>query len=470
MNVRTRFSNKLEWIERHGCLVLRKAKIDPKTKSVTIFTNAIRASYPDEFEAQLANTVKAAQLLALSENDILDEEFTVEVVKNNEHVTDELPASESMSFVDDEARTVLEKQLADSRIADERKEITINFVKNLRRSTDEEEVFMQDCVSALEDEGVIDAYEACQIMWDNGDDISDVLGRSFDESQHPRDENGRWTDGSGGDSNSDEDIAKSKTPASDLLARNHKNEPSLEEVKAKLPPEFKVEEQKAQTEMKGRMITQKEFMGANGKYTPERAELHRKIIRELFTDTRIKHSTPPIGTKPVLTLSGGRPAAGKTTSLKKELTEKIKTSFYINADEIQEKLPGYKGRLAGLYNAEAQDVALMAEKVARHMGLNIIYDATLKSKQPAMERVENYLDAGYDVDGYFVHTTPATSVARSADRFLHDPDGLGRYLPPEISFNSRTNESTFDALIPKLRKWALYDNNGAHPKRIAGSL
>jgi predicted ABC-type ATPase len=376
------------------------------------------------------------------------------------------------SSIDEEAmRPIREKYLADARAKEDRKTSTLHFIERLRSSVDDdEEVFMQECVSALEDEGYDDPEYACQIMWENGDDISDVLDRSFDEGQHPRDENGRWTDGSGGSDSSDADIANSKTPAADLLARNHKSELSLEEVKAELPPEFKAEEQKAQAEMKGRMITQKEFMGENGKYTPERAEMHRKIIRELFTDTRIKHATPPLGTKPVLTLSGGRPAAGKTTSLKKELTEKIKTSFYINADEIQEKLPGYKGKLAGLYNAEAQDVALQAEKVARHMGLNIIYDATLKSKQPAMERVENYIDAGYDVDGYFVHTTPATSVARSAARFLGDPDGVGRYLPPEISFNSRTNESTFDALIPKLRKWALYDNNGDKPKRIAGSL
>ena len=345
-------------------------------------------------------------------------------------------------------------------------------VKSLLITKSEESDFMEECIPLMDDAGSDDPEYACQIMWENGDDITDIYSlslRDYDEGKHPRDENGRWTDGSGGDSSSDEDIAKSKSPASDLLERNNKDAPTLEEVKAKLPPEFKAEEKKAQDEMKGRMITQKEFMDENGKYVPERAALHRAIIRELFTDTKIKHATPPIGTKPVLTLSGGRPAAGKTTSLKRELAQKIKTSFYINADEIQEKLPGYKGRLAGLYNAEAQDVALQAEKVARHMGLNIIYDATLKSKQPALERVLNYKEAGYDVDGYFVHTTPATSVARSADRYLHDPDGLGRYLPPEISYNSRTNESTFDALIPHLSKWALYDNNGAHPKRIAGN-
>lgn len=341
--------------------------------------------------------------------------------------------------------------------------------KNLRQRSVDEMDFMQECIELLTDEGADDPEYACQMLWDNGDEDI-IFERNFDESKHPRDEDGKWTDGSGGDDNEPDDIANSKSPASDLLARNHKEEVTLDQLRDQLSPEFKSEAVKAEAEMKGLKITQKQFMDANGKYTPERAELHRSIIRGLFTETRIKHATPPIGTKPTLILSGGRPAAGKTTSLKKELGEKIKTSFYINADEIQEKLPGYKGRHAGLYNAEAQDIALQAEKVARHMGLNIIYDATLKSKQPALERVLNYKEAGYEVDGYFVHTTPATSVMRSAGRFMSDPDGTGRYLPPEISFNSRTNEATFDSLIPQLRHWALYDNNGDKPKRIAGSL
>ncbi len=280
------------------------------------------------------------------------------------------------------------------------------------------------------------------------------------------------------DASREADTFAKEFPASNLLAQSYERERAanggkdvtLDEIREKLSPEFKAEAAKAEAEMKGKMITQKQYMGEDGKYVPERAELHRKIIRELFTPEKIKMATPTPGTKPVLTLSGGRTAAGKTTSLKKELSGVLEKSFYINADEIQEQLPGYKGRHAGLYNAEAQDVALMAEKVARHMGLNIVYDATLKSKQPAVERVQNYIEAGYDVDGYFVHTTPATSVVRSVGRFMGAPHSHGRYIPLEIGFNSRTNESTFDSLIPMLRNWVLYDNNGKSPKRIAGNI
>jgi predicted ABC-type ATPase len=168
-------------------------------------------------------------------------------------------------------------------------------------------------------------------------------------------------------------------------------------------------------------------------------------------------------TKPLLILSGGRSASGKTSSIEKE---GIKNSggFYINADEIQERLPGYNGKLAGIFNGEAQDIAIQAERTARRLRLNIIYDATLKSTLPAVDRVKHYIDAGYDVDGYFTHTTPYNSAIRTVQRFRRS----GRYVPPAIPFNSRTNEKTFDTIRPMLRRWAIYDNNGKEPKRVAG--
>ena len=300
-----------------------------------------------------------------------------------------------------------------------------------------------------------------------------LVFKEFDESEHPRDEDGKFTFGGGGGSDTDSGSgygdSKSKSPAADLLASNHDDDMTIDQVKNRLSSEFHDEAKKAEEEMKGMEITSVKYTGSDGKYVQGRASAHSAILRQMFTPEVIAASVPKAGEKPVLTLSGGRPGAGKTTSLEKELAEKLKTSFYISADDIQAKLPGYKGRHAGIYNSEAQDIALQAEKVARHMGLNIIYDATLKSKQPALERTLNYKAAGYDVDGYFVHTTPAMSALRSADRFMNDKDNLGRYLPPESSFNNRTSESTFDSLIPHLRNWALYDNNGAKPIRIAGS-
>jgi hypothetical protein len=57
------------------------------------------------------------------------------------------------------------------------------------------------------------------------------------------------------------------------------------------------------------------------------------------------------------------------------------------------------------------------------------------------------------------------SARRSVERFA----ATGRFVPPEVSFNSRSNEETFDALTPSLDRWALFDNNGRAPRMVRRS-
>lgn len=53
-----RFSDKLEWIEHHGRMVLRKAAIDPNSKTITIFTSAIEANFPKDHEDRTIGMLK----------------------------------------------------------------------------------------------------------------------------------------------------------------------------------------------------------------------------------------------------------------------------------------------------------------------------------------------------------------------------------------------------------------------------
>lgn len=217
---------------------------------------------------------------------------------------------------------------------------------------------------------------------------------------------------------------------------------------------------KADEEMKSLVPTNVLHKQADGTYTAERQQLHVEILEKLFTNEAVIAATPPSGTQPTLVLTGGRPAAGKTSSY---LRDQRVDGFYISADTIQEHLPGYRGDHAGLFNGEGHDIAAQAEAMARSMRLNIVYDATLKSTQPAVDRVEQYQSDGYQVDLHFTHTAPAVSAQRSVSRFMNS----GRYVPPIVSYNSRTNEKTFDTLRPKVDRWWLYDNNGEFPAKIA---
>jgi len=100
----------------------------------------------------------------------------------------------------------------------------------------------------------------------------------------------------------------------------------------------------------------------------------------------------------------------------------------------------------------------------RKLGVNVVFDATMKTQRTALKRAEVYQASGYDISGYFTHTAPHIAAQRSLGRFLKPG---GRFVPPEVSLNSVTNEATFDALTPMLNKWAIFDNNGTEPKLIA---
>lgn len=285
----------------------------------------------------------------------------------------------------------------------------------------------------------------------------------------PRDRFGKWTRGGDGELTAAalEAIAQSDTPASDLFEATD-DDVSFEEIVNDLTPEQKTYMEGAERAIREGVKTTSNvrnggFKRDDGTYTPERTQLHVKIVDELLTDDVVRAATPPIGEVPTLTLTGGRAGAGKTTSFNQFHGDK-QNFFFLSADDIQAKLPGYSGKVAGLFNEEAQDIALQAEKIARALRLNIVYDATMKTTKSAVERVQEYKRDGYVVDCVFTHTKPSVSTKRTIARAMGK---TGRYVPPQVSFNARTNEQTFDALIPQFRRWALFDNNGTAAKLIA---
>lgn len=291
--------------------------------------------------------------------------------------------------------------------------------------------------------------------------------------QEQRDDHGRWTSGGGGADKGASHQAgvhavptgdnASKTPAQDLLNKNVTGKETLGDIESKLTPSQKQKISDAEDEIRGKPTTKSQFTDASGRYTPEREKLHDAILAKVLSKDKMDAATPKPGVKPTLTVTGGRAASGKTSTLKNELKDVTGHALGLNPDEMQEHLPGYNGRNAAIYHDEAADLAGRAEAIARAQGKNVIYDATMKTQKTTADRIDAYKQAGYDVDGYFVHTTPTESAIRSVKRF----EGSGRYVPPAYSFNSRTNEATFDSIIPKFRNWSVYDNNGASPKRVA---
>lgn len=209
------------------------------------------------------------------------------------------------------------------------------------------------------------------------------------------------------------------------------------------------------------LVSQGGYRNPDGSWTPERQRLHERIIREMI-DKGLETAVPGEGENPTAILLGGRGGSGKTTATK-DLIPDTGRFLTINSDAVKAMLPEYQGWNAGLLHEESSIITDQVERIARDLGLNVIYDATLKSEGSAVKRMQEYQQAGYDVDGFFVHTTPYVSAQRAMARSLSS----GRYVPPEYVLGSRSNESTFDAIKSSMRSWTLVDNNGSKVRVVA---
>ena len=294
-----------------------------------------------------------------------------------------------------------------------------------------------------------------------------LLAREFDESQHPRDEGGKFTEsGGGGDSSSEgspSPHAKDPTSASSLL-RIEKNV-TKEDLYKKVPGS-KEQDAAAREKLKGEPDTQKLYKLPSGNYAPDRLPTHAAIINRLMKPEQIVAAIPKRGEKPTLYILGGRGGSGKGWFTGKKGTLAGVKAVYINNDDVKAELPEFKGFNAGPLHEEASDIADKMEKYARNNRLNIVVDATLKSEESLAKRIAVYKAAGYKISGHYMYASPATAAERALGRFVsgNKKDGKGRFVPPEYSLGSKTNEHTFDNHRDQMDHWEVYDNMGSSPK------
>ena len=212
-------------------------------------------------------------------------------------------------------------------------------------------------------------------------------------------------------------------------------------------------------------VDQGGFKQKDGIYTPAREALHEKIIKEFLTPAAIAAATPAPGEKPTAVFLGGRGGSGKSwLTGNGKVVDKSKF-IIVDPDEIKQKLPGYQGWNAGLFHEESSDVASRITNYCNKLGLNVIYDATMRTQSSLEKKVNNLIAQGYKVEGYYMYASPETAAKRAIKRF----EESGRYVPPEYILSSTTNEQTFDAVKDKFSKWAVFDNDAPEfiPKKVA---
>jgi predicted ABC-type ATPase len=198
------------------------------------------------------------------------------------------------------------------------------------------------------------------------------------------------------------------------------------------------------------------FRNPDGTWTDERTALHQEIISNILTPEAVAAAMPAPGESPTYTMLGGRAGSGKSWLSSSDGPVDASKSFVLDNDRIKGMLPEYQGWNAGQVHEEASHIFNVVDHTARQLGINVTHDATLKSSANAEKFVNAYKDSGYKVEGYYMFASPAVATERAIGRFMGPS---GRFVPPEYSYSSRTNEASFDKLIPSFSKWAVYDGS-----------
>jgi predicted ABC-type ATPase len=201
-------------------------------------------------------------------------------------------------------------------------------------------------------------------------------------------------------------------------------------------------------------------------WTPEKAADHDRVMADLMSPEKIAKARPKPGEQPVLHLFGGRGGSGKSWFMHPEKGTVDATNFLVlNNDDVKERLKGYLGWNARDVHEESSEVGSVMEQKALEMRLNVIIDGTMKSEAGTAQRIADFKAAGYRVEGHYMYASPAKAAERALERFVRgmEEDGKGRFVAPEYSLGSLTNEQTFDSQRENMDYWEVYTNMGKSP-------
>lgn len=347
---------------------------------------------------------------------------------------------------------------------------------------------------------ISDAITRLDLRIDRYAKVKNIKADAWDESKHPRGQPGnagQFGPGGAGGGGKSEKAKTSEAPetkaakepvnaASQLYQRFASKTPATEAERIKRGAEIakKVGADKYVADARERMAksvsTDKPVSKGGftddetGEFIAERKAVHKQLLDEMFSRERVKAALPPEGEKPTMVVLGGRGGSGKSWLTDKDGPVDKNKTIVIDADYFKERLPGYEGWNAGDYHEESSHLVDEAAKRAKELGLNVCFDITMKSSESAPKRILQFESAGYDVEGYYMFASPETATENAMGRFARgmEKNGKGRFVPPEIVMSNEKNEENFDKVVPRFKKWAVYDNNNrlpTGPKWVAGN-
>jgi len=220
------------------------------------------------------------------------------------------------------------------------------------------------------------------------------------------------------------------------------------------------------------VATDKLHRRPDGSWDPERVKLvHDRIINDIFSFDNLQKATPPPGSRPVVTFLGGRGGSGKSFLTQgRNAPANVERSIVLNSDDIKEMLPEYKGWNAAHVHEESSYLFKQVLKIAQDRRVNVVLDVTLANPAKASRQLDEFLEAGFDAEGFYMHLPRQEAAFRAIGRATKADNP--RYVPLDIILGSDKNEEAFEALIGRFRRWGMWDNQvprGSDPRFLGGN-
>ncbi len=266
--------------------------------------------------------------------------------------------------------------------------------------------------------------------------------RAWVESQHPRDEKGRFDEAGAGASSS---------------KHAHNPHPTARVWTDKLP--------KGMREQTWMGHYDKEPWEGGVCTDPERIRLHEDIERKALD---VKPAGPNEQKLAIMTM--GAPASGKGAVLSGFDRSKF---VGIDPDDIKAQLPEYKRatqdrantytKAAPMAHEESTDIAKEILAKAIKAGNHVIVDGTGMDADKYIAKIKTLQAAGYHVHVAMAHLDEEEGIKRLIKR----ADITGRLVPVDLARGAyKSIPPNFERISRMADSAALYDNSGADPRKV----
>ena len=154
--------------------------------------------------------------------------------------------------------------------------------------------------------------------------------------------------------------------------------------------------------------------------TPEREKQREQFINEFINGTGKAKTRPnPLKKEFKMTIVTGLPASGKSTQIADPLSEEI-GAFIFDSDEMKNTIPEYKnGANGGGVHRESKKLLNRAQKYfteGEMKGTNIVYPFIGDNAEKTMEKIQPFIDAGYEVEIAYKKADTVESMNRALMR------------------------------------------------------